>query len=120
MVSIAADAATATAAVIDLVDKKFASNEIGDVNLVAVTPATVSHVVLGRHEPHGGGWRLLFCQVPLPELLVPGPDLFCIFLKTASNAIFGSANPSKNCLNFLYDPSPVEYKLDSGEFCQCE
>ena len=33
----------------------------------------MSHVVLGCPEPHGGGRRLLFGQVPLPELLlVPG------------------------------------------------
>ena len=44
MVSIAANAATA----FDLVDSAYASNEIGDVK-------SVSHVVLGRPEPHGEG-----------------------------------------------------------------
>ena len=36
------------------------------------TPLAVSHVVQGLPDVHGGGWRLLLGQVPLPELLVPG------------------------------------------------
>ena len=41
----------------------------------SVTLLALSHVVHGLPDPHGGhdgGRRLLFGQVPLPELLVPG------------------------------------------------
>ena len=48
------------------------------------------------------------------------PDLFCIYPKTAQNALFRSAAPSQNCLNLLHDPSPLEYGLDCGDFYPCE
>ena len=40
------------------------------------TPLAVSRVVHGLPDPNGEGRRLLFGQVPLPELLVPGPRLY--------------------------------------------
>ena len=68
----------------------------------------MSRVVHSRADPRGGDRRLLFCQLPLPELLVPGDG------RGRGQLLAGHALELTDVVNFMDGVLIITLTLDKG------